>query len=74
MYETSSNTAGGNGWYNDNSDAANTASPWFNLGGMYGHNVLAGAFSSFTYSGEPYGVVSFRPILLVNQGLVKVYR
>ncbi len=63
MYETSNNIYGDYAWYNDASNAANSDSPWFNRGGLFGHNVLAGAFASFDYSGEPYGVIGFRPVL-----------
>lgn len=69
VYETSNASSGSTSWYADYSNIPDIMTPWFLRGGYYGNTTNAGIFSFYNQTGENQDDMSFRPIILVDDGL-----
>jgi hypothetical protein len=69
VYETSNSSADASSWFGDTSWMISSPIPFLACGGRSYNGATAGAFYfQVAYGAEEY-VISFRPVLLVNEGL-----
>jgi hypothetical protein len=68
-YETSASVALASSWFTDYSYMPLTTYPYFLRGGRYADGANSGAYAYSAYTGCEYSAGSFRPILLVGEGL-----
>jgi prepilin-type N-terminal cleavage/methylation domain-containing protein len=69
IYETSNVDTGATAWYGDYSYMPYIDRPWFTRGGVYYYGSSAGIFNFDRVASRGGGGNSFRPVLLVNEGL-----
>jgi hypothetical protein len=68
IHETSTYSPSNLSWNSDTADMSRTTNPWFIRGGTSASTSAAGIFN-FTSFGPYYADVTFRPIILVQNGL-----
>jgi prepilin-type N-terminal cleavage/methylation domain-containing protein len=69
IYETSSSYSGATSWYSDNSGTPYSICSWFRRGGDGGYGVNAGGYYFGGEEGVAISNVSFRPVVLIGNGL-----
>jgi prepilin-type N-terminal cleavage/methylation domain-containing protein len=69
VYETSSLGIDYNSWNEDRSNMPVLTTPFFNRGGAYSQTTSTGAFNFLSTRGHASRADSFRPVLIVGQGL-----
>jgi Tfp pilus assembly protein PilE len=69
MYETTSSYTGTTSWYDDHSDMLYLMYVWSARGGHYSHGVNSGIFGFSSTDGNAHIGSTFRPVVLVGEGL-----